>query len=51
VLAFDGDAVDQAVKAHPAGLKAIRQFAAPGQPVGTLYVTAAFPSASQRKVL
>jgi hypothetical protein len=51
VLAFDGDAVDQAVKAHPAGLRAIRQFTAPGQPVGTLYVTAAFPSASQRKVL
>jgi hypothetical protein len=48
VLAFDGDAVDQAVKAHPAGLRAIRQFTAPGQPVGTLYVTAAFPSASQR---
>jgi hypothetical protein len=48
VLAFDGDAVDQAVKAHPAGLRAIRQFTAPGQPVGTLYVTAAFRSASQR---
>jgi hypothetical protein len=48
VLAFDGDAVDQAVQAHPEGLRAIRRFAAPGQAPGTLYVTATFPCVSQR---
>jgi hypothetical protein len=39
VLAFDGDAVDSAVKAHPEGLRAIRRFTTNGQPSGTLYVT------------
>ena len=39
VLAFDGDAVDRAVKLHPEGLTAIRRFTAPGQPSGTLYVS------------
>lgn len=39
VLAFDGDAVDRAVKAHPEGLTAIRRFTAKGQPSGTLYVS------------
>jgi hypothetical protein len=39
VLAFDGDAVDRAVKKHPEGLKAIAHFAARGQPPGTLYVS------------
>ncbi len=39
VLAFDGDAVDRAVKAHPEGLKAIARFTAKGQPSGTLYVS------------
>ena len=39
VLAFDGDAVDRAVKAHPEGLKAIARFTAQGQPSGTLYVS------------
>lgn len=38
VLAFDGDAVDGAVKAHPEGLAAVAQFSAKGQPSGTLYV-------------
>jgi hypothetical protein len=38
VLAFDGDAVDRAVKAHPEGLRAVRRFTANGQPSGTLYV-------------
>jgi 4-amino-4-deoxy-L-arabinose transferase-like glycosyltransferase len=38
VLAFDGDAVDSAVKAHPEGLRAVRRFTANGQPSGTLYV-------------
>jgi hypothetical protein len=39
VLAFDGDAVDRAVKAHPEGLHAIAHFTAKGQPSGTLYVS------------
>jgi hypothetical protein len=39
VLAFDGDAVDGAVKAHPAGLTAVRRFTTGVQPTATLYVT------------
>jgi hypothetical protein len=39
VLAFDGDEIDQAVKAHPEGLTAIRRFTAPGQPEAMLYVS------------
>ena len=39
VLAFDGDAVDRAVKAHPEGLRAIERFNASGQPSGTIYVS------------
>ncbi len=39
VLAFDGDAIDQAVKAHPDGLRAVAHFAAKHQPPATLYVS------------
>lgn len=39
VLAFDGDAVDQAVKAHPAGLRAVAHIQARHQPSETLYVS------------
>ncbi|MGB7547354.1 MAG: hypothetical protein WBM14_06380 [Terracidiphilus sp.] len=39
VLAFDGDAIDRAAKAHPAGLIAVRRFSAPGQPSATVYVS------------
>ena len=39
VLAFDGDDVDRAVKAHPEGLTAVRRFSEKGQPDGTLYVS------------
>lgn len=39
VLAFDGDEIDQAVKAHPQGLRAIARFTAPNQPSGTLYIS------------
>jgi len=39
VLAFDGDEVDRAVKAHPAGLSPVRRFTAPGQAAGTLYLS------------
>jgi len=39
VVAFDGDQIDKAVKAHPAGLQLIRRFDAPGQKSGTVYVS------------
>jgi hypothetical protein len=39
VLAFDGDEIDQAVKAHPEGLTAVGRFAQAGQASGTLYVS------------
>jgi hypothetical protein len=39
VLAFDGDAVDRAVKEHPEGLTAVNRFTAKGQPSVTLYVS------------
>ncbi len=39
VLAFDGDEVDNAVKAHPEGLKAMGKYAAAGQPTGTIYIS------------
>ena len=38
MLAFDGDEVDRAIHAHPAGLRAVRRFTTPGQPAGTIYV-------------
>ncbi|HEY1766475.1 MAG TPA: hypothetical protein VGG26_02410 [Terracidiphilus sp.] len=39
VLAFDGDAIDHAVKAHPDGLLAVGRYSAAGQPSGTIYVS------------
>jgi hypothetical protein len=42
ILAFDGDAVDRAVQAHPQGLTPLQHFFAPGQPRATLYQSAAF---------
>jgi hypothetical protein len=39
VVAFDGDQIDRAVKAHPEGLTAVRRFATPGEPAGTIYVS------------
>ena len=39
VLAFDGDEIDGAVKAHPQGLIAVARFTAKGQPAGTIYVS------------
>jgi hypothetical protein len=44
VLALDGDEIDRAVHAHPAGLKVYRRFTAPGQPTATLYVSNTSPS-------
>jgi len=37
VLAFAGDEIDGAVKAHPEGLRAVGQFSQAGQPLATLY--------------
>ncbi len=39
VLAFDGDEIDHAVRAHPVGLTAVQRFTAPGQPSATIYVS------------
>jgi hypothetical protein len=39
VLAFDGDEIDRAVKAHPVGLTVLRHFAASGQPSATVYMS------------
>lgn len=39
VVAFDGDEFDQAVKAHPRGLRPAGRFTAPGEPAGTVYVS------------
>jgi hypothetical protein len=39
VLAFDGDDIDRAVKAHPEGLTAVGRFIAKGQPTGTIYIS------------
>lgn len=39
VVAFDGDEIDQAVKAHPEGLTVVGHYLAPGQPTGTVYVS------------
>ena len=47
VLAFDGDAVDRAVKAHPEGLAAVAHFTAKGQPAGTLYLSGAASDSQQ----
>ncbi|MGB8260166.1 MAG: hypothetical protein WCE75_07435 [Terracidiphilus sp.] len=43
VLAFDGDDVDRAVKAHPEGLAVERRFTSATEPAGTLYLTASAP--------
>ena len=43
VVAFDGDEIDQAVKAHPAGLEMVRRFKFPGQTNGAVYVSDTLP--------
>jgi hypothetical protein len=47
-LAFDGDAVDSAVKKHPEGLTAVQHFTAKSQPSGTLYLSDTPGSSSLR---
>jgi hypothetical protein len=44
VLAFDGDEIDRAVKAHPEELREIGRFALAGQPEGRLYASDTFGS-------
>jgi uncharacterized membrane protein HdeD (DUF308 family) len=39
VVAFDGDEIDHAVRAHPEGLKAVGHFNDPGQASATIYVS------------
>jgi hypothetical protein len=39
VVAFDGDQIDQAVHAHPAGLTATGRYNCPGQKSATIYVS------------
>jgi hypothetical protein len=39
ILAFDGDDVDRAVKAHPAGLRLVQRFSFPEQPAAAVYVS------------
>ncbi len=39
VLAFTGDDVDRAVRAHPEGLRPVAHFSMKGQPAGTIYVS------------
>ena len=48
VLAFDGDDVDRAVKAHPEGLRAVQHFAMKGQPAGTIYVSDTYAPSTAR---
>jgi hypothetical protein len=47
VLAFEGDQIDKAVKAHPAGLRLVRRFDAPGQKSGAVYVSDTPPASGE----
>jgi hypothetical protein len=49
VVAFDGDEIDRAVKAHPEGLTALRHFTLAGQPAATIYVSGTSPAATFSK--
>ena len=44
VVAFQGDPVDDAVRAHPQGLRAVGHFAMQGQPACTIYISEPLPS-------
>jgi hypothetical protein len=45
VLAFEGDEIDQAVRAHPQGLTLVRRFTSKYQPAGAIYVSDTYASA------
>jgi hypothetical protein len=49
VLAFDGDEIDRAVKAHPEGLELVRRFECRGQSPGTVYVSDTPPGSKAAK--
>jgi hypothetical protein len=49
VLAFDGDEIDQAVRAHPEGLELVRRFECRGQSPGTVYVSDTPPGSKAAK--
>jgi hypothetical protein len=49
VLAFDGDEIDKAVKAHPEGLELVRRFECRGQNAGTVYVSDTPPGSKAAK--
>jgi hypothetical protein len=44
VVAFEGDDVDRAVRAHPEGLRPVAHFAMKDQPPGTIYVSDTYTS-------
>jgi hypothetical protein len=44
VIAFEGDDVDRAVRAHPEGLRPVAHFAMKDQPAGTIYVSDTYAS-------
>jgi hypothetical protein len=44
VLAFDGDEIDRAVKAHPEGLRVTARFPSKYEPPGTLYASDSCPA-------
>jgi hypothetical protein len=50
VVAFDGDQIDRAVKAHPEGLTAVRRFATPGEPGGTIYLSGTPPDGQAQRL-
>jgi hypothetical protein len=49
VLAFDGDEIDHAVKAHPEGLELVRRFECRGQSAGAVYVSDTPPGSKAAK--
>jgi hypothetical protein len=49
VLAFDGDEIDHAVKAHPEGLTVVHRFTLKGQPAATIYVSGTSDAATITK--
>jgi len=48
VVAFDGDEIDKAVKAHPAGLRLVRRFTCDHQAPGAVYVSDTPPVVQER---
>jgi hypothetical protein len=49
VVAFAGDDVDRAVRAHPEGLRAVAHFAMKNQPSGTIYVSDTYAHSGARR--